>query len=803
MHACTHLLCLALLLLTAGCTGEEELAELLPPVPTAPTADGEEDGEVQVRIGFDLPGEEPLSSDAATRASVVGGTEDNTEYVKTLYMVCFTRDGIYLGYRQATLVDQEGPYTHDGVTCQGRELFEGTVPARTARIHFVGNVNPAKSIPGNDHIGGNENTLVKSALMAVNATDNDRICYWGFHGENSSEAMRDWLRVVVMKYAFIENATGNKVFFKLVNDKYYDKNDQEVDVTSGYEKAYMKNDNNQYLDVNGNVTTNPDNYVQEYMTDYIKREGSIVHLVRDRARIEFGHMFDYYRAQKTTVNIDGENVELDANTADYKILQVDWILANGLDHGYIAPFCQSASADHFKDYYFVDGGVLTLATDRLTAYDKSDGARYTPTEEDMVTIYNSSQNSNPLQCSVSNPLFLFEDENDAENPPKIILRVKYQKHRNQTSTADQVTKYHTLMLLDSSNKPCKIRRNHTYKLDIYGLPWEGLGYMTFNEAVNSVEYANNRTVSINDKVPDVNDGNYLMSISGDTYLLYQDPSLTESTQEVTFTYKALNDAVNTSGITTSNFTAKWKEPFAGESFASPDITVEQVSNDGTTFTGKIKFTLGTVINTALQGGTIELHDINSNLTRFINVYTITQFSFLPSGATAITLERDGTNTRTVSGVSCPTYKMTLKIPGNYPVGLYPIDIYMATTTLNPFKCVKDDGTEDTSIGVVMEGTENGNKVNGETLEGMSYTTSGNAWNYRATGSPWNYWYTYELGMKPTVDNDGVSTEDTRDHTYTIYFDDVRGLRAAGNRASDLGLFLKIKYFGPAVAVTTN
>jgi hypothetical protein len=57
-----------------------------------------------------------------------------------------------------------------------------------------------------------------------------------------------------------------------------------------------------------------------------------------------------------------------------------------------------------------------------------------------------------------------------------------------------------------------------------------------------------------------------------------------------------------------------------------------------------------------------------------------------------------------------------------------------------------------------------------------------------------------LTDKPTTTVDGAETTDEDDHTYTIYFDDIRSLRAPANRADKVGLFLKIRYFGDAVGV---
>ncbi len=53
---------------------------------------GLDEPEMPVRIGFLLPGEKPV--DPSTRASIVGGEEDSADYIKTLHLVCFTKEGI-------------------------------------------------------------------------------------------------------------------------------------------------------------------------------------------------------------------------------------------------------------------------------------------------------------------------------------------------------------------------------------------------------------------------------------------------------------------------------------------------------------------------------------------------------------------------------------------------------------------------------------------------------------------------------------------------------------------------------------
>ena len=88
------------------------------------------------------------------------------------------------------------------------------------------------------------------------------------------------------------------------------------------------------------------------VTTYSKDPNSMIHMIRDRARVNFRYMFDFKRANSdvepndvVTVNgnnytidnegkitINGQKFKIDANPTDYTITQIDWILANGLDH---------------------------------------------------------------------------------------------------------------------------------------------------------------------------------------------------------------------------------------------------------------------------------------------------------------------------------------------------------------------------------------------------------------------------------------------------------------------------------------
>lgn len=788
------------------------------PIAKVPVELVSSDEEIPVHIGYSLF-EDMIET--TTRASVVGGDEYTPDYVQNMFMLCFTEDGIYLGYRRASFEDVNGNLTHESTMqdgCPGRELFTGTVPAHTARIHFVANLititgddteetiaaKITNIIPNSSDIGGLENNLMRTAKMSMSVSER-QISYWGFVGKDTPDEMKAWLAEVVYKPLVQVDNEGHPIL---------DGEGHEIPV----------------LDEDGNPIMIIDHYT--------KKEGSVVHLLRDRARIDFSSMADYYRTASETVIIDGISTTLTPNRTDYQIISIDWLLVNGLERGYIAPF-KPGVADHFDGYCIETSATTppTQANDRLSPYDKAPVVRYGAVsdnvkESEMLRVYEPTSATDPTN-SIQNPpsLFLFEDKNEKSNPPKIVLKAVYQKYTlndNGTRTiknGETVTKYHTVMLLDAGGDPFEVYRNHVYKLSIYSLPWEGLGYVDetagdgkgFRDAVNSTEYANNRTVSISDKVTVVNDGQYELTVK-DSYVVYQTGTGTEQTLK--FYFNPLGAEAGTSGVagvSASNFNAKWQTT-PNASLADP-TSLSVVSYDPATGEGVIKFTLGTIINANLQHGVIELTERNSGMTRNINIYSITQFDNRPlegSNPVAIVLEPTG-GSRTVSGRSCPTYKLTFRLPSDFPEGLFPLKVRMASSTLSPFRSEWEDidgnSHVETEIAIEKATTENSTVgtpstyLDGEVLSGMNYSTTWNntdkPWNYRATGSPWNFWYNYVIVTKPetTIGEGDAAVE--KDIVYTIYLDDVRPLRAAANQADNVGLFLKIKYFGDATALTAN
>ncbi len=692
-------------------------------------------GEMPVRLAYTFPQEEiPDFCPDDTKASILGG-EENTASSPDFLLGPDGKGALWMLCFDADNIYQgyrratlEG--TPKSYTHNGETCwgreFSGSVPGNTTRIHFVGNV------PADSEDASAEGYVTSSFLPGENLIGRDE-------------------EAVI------------------------------TDLLSSYDDARRA------ILYWGFHRENSIKAMKEWLA---RDEKGIVHLLRDRAKVEFADMQAYYRA--------GEN------EIGYRILSIDWILVNGLKKGYTAAF-QSGGGDLFDGYY----DVAASPRQRENPHRPTPSVdRYSATEDQMMNVYRYDASTDTHILNKDNHLYLFEDPNDAftevhgqVNAPKIVLRVTYLKDRNAADTpSNRIVKYQIFLLQDGDNNPCKIYRNHSYKIVIHGLPWRGLGYETFEDALTGRDYINNRSISISDIVPTVSDGVYELTIDGSPYLLYHDSSDVMTTKTATFTYTVSDeaDAHLLDGLSGSDFEVGWtNEEDISATFADKTVGV---SYDPATRKGTVTFKLGTDITPILQEGVIKIHAKASGLSRFLNVYTITHFNARTSaGKEDLKLVATG-QTRMVNGVACPEYRMSFRVPGNYPSGLYPLHVRIASTTLSPMAF----GT-DPNFGVEMAPTENGETLDGETLSGMDFSTTWGAagsrpWNYRKEGDPWNYWHTYSIVSKPVKTEGGQFFEDVSDKEYTIYFADIRGLRAESNRADTPGLFLKIKYFGPAIPV---
>ena len=490
---------------------------------------------------------------------------------------------------------------------------------------------------------------------------------------------------------------------------------------------------------------------------------NVVYMIHDRAQVKL--------ATKTE---DGNTVvDFDDNT----IASIDkWIISNGREHGYVAPFNQSAStaAGPFVGYYTEtsSGGTTTRVASPVFT-ECTEGGRYTATEDKLA--------------DATAPLFLYDDINQlgegARNTVKVVLKVTY-KTGGSITDANKV-RYQVVLLQDKNKQQLHITRNHTYIIHLNRLPWE-LGYATLPEAVAATSFTNGQMVSVAEAVSDITNGEISMKLNnGKTSVIYQDASDAGQTVLIPFSLAKINGGgapftlddngePTTTKVDASNFTLTCDPNTGALSESTADLSIADY--DQTTGEGHISMKIGTVSNN-LQEAKVTITDKTYGMSRVLNVYTITKFNM------TATLERVTGKQRTgISGnYECPTYRLHLELSGNYPVGLYPITVKFATSTLNAFSDTSADQAHG-SFGVAVESTAD-----------LTNSTTTNDWNYKA--KDWGYWYTYEIPARP----EGV--DDQHPLKLDIYLDDVRGLRQTP--ASQVGLFLKIQYFGETRTLTAT
>lgn len=499
--------------------------------------------------------------------------------------------------------------------------------------------------------------------------------------------------------------------------------------------------------------------MQAWLNPTDENEMHTVYMIHDRAQV-----------QLATKEVGGVKT---VDFHDDHIQSIDqWIISNGRERGYVAPFNQAtAQADPFSSYYTESGGTRT-ATPVFTEYEGS--GRYTATEDKLA--------------NATDPLFLYEDINQlgdgATNTVKVILKVTYKT--GGIITNDNKVRYQVVLLQDKDKNQLRITRNHRYVINLDRMPYD-LGYATLAEAAAATSFTNGQMVSVAEAVSNITNGEIAMQMNdGKTSVIYQQASDANTTKLIPFSLANMdgsgapftlddNGDPTQTKVSTSDFTVVCDHNTGALSTNTADLKINDYDPD--TGIGHISMKTGS-ISTSLQEAKVTITDKNYGMSRVLNVYTITNFTL------SATLERVAGKQRNVSGsYTCPTYKLSLELPGNFPDGLYPITVKFATSTLNAFSDTSADQAHG-SFGISVESTS-----------GLTSGTSATDWNYNANN--WGYWYTYEIPSKPS----GVDSQ--HPHQLDIYLDDVRGLRGANNRASQVGLFLQIDYFGNVTSYTAN
>ena len=438
--------------------------------------------------------------------------------------------------------------------------------------------------------------------------------------------------------------------------------------------------------------------------------GNTVMLLRDRAKI----------------------VLKKASTAT-GISTIQWTVGNGLNKGYIAPVTASGNDPYTNDY---------ATASRLTEYTSS--LKYS-TMSDVESIW----------AGEDEPQYLFENANAQNDPVKIIIKTTY---------TDNIVKYHTVLLQSNEGIPYQVMRNQTFTLTVKNLP-ESVGSENLDDALSTTDYSNNPYAQVDREVEEISNGTYTLKVEKSAKMFNSN-----GTGTIGFTYTPA------AGLDATNFSAIWEaKPDTDESEdvvatdsdgkqVAPSITFDPLTGEGT-----ISFPLAT-LNTELKHNSLQLIAKNSGMSRYVDVYSITQFNF----ATRPELV-DNHTTRTVGGKDREVYKLTFALPSDFPPSQYPVKVKLYTSTLVPYS----DNSASTPSGVFEV-------IVGDTGS-LNQSTSTSAWNYQAKS--WGQYYEYVI-EQPSAGN-----------SYTIYLYDIR--ENYSRTINNVGLYFHIDGFGNPIPLTAQ
>ena len=261
--------------------------------------------------------------------------------------------------------------------------------------------------------------------------------------------------------------------------------------------------------------------------------------------------------------------------------------------------------------------------------------------------------------------YCFEDENSSKNPVSCILKVTFK---------DNIVKWYKVYLQDKDQQFYKIKRNYTYAIHIQKLN-QKLGYTGYEDALNGYA-ANNPWIQVEQIVPKISDGTYTLEIPNGTNVMLNEGAA--ENQEIAFNYKGgdLNKE--------KRFDVNW---VTNNELGKKDLTINY--EDGK---GKIGFTRD-VITDQLKSGEIRILDKESGMSRIIKIYSITKFNFGFTFSGMSGKDKDNTGT------------LTYTIPKNYPSALLPVEIRIASNTINPEDCDVEVGSTEEIYKEFQEGKD--------------------------------------------------------------------------------------------------
>lgn len=274
---------------------------------------------------------------------------------------------------------------------------------------------------------------------------------------------------------------------------------------------------------------------------------------------------------------------------------------------------------------------------------------------DDITLPKSEDRYKGSEGQMGTVQYCFEDENSSKNPVSCILKVTF-------NDKDNTVKWYKVYLQNEDQQFYKIKRNYTYAIHIKKLN-PMLGYPGYDDALNGYA-ANNPWIQVEQIVPKISDGTYTLEIPNGTNVMLNEGAA--ESQEIDFNYEGGDKNQE------NRFDVNWVTNNELGKKEDPTITYA----DGK---GKIGFTRD-VITDQLKSGEIRILDKVSGMSRIIKIYSIKKFDF--------GFEFSGMSGKDKDNMGTLTYT----IPSNYPSELLPVEIRIASNTINPEDCDVEVGS---------------------------------------------------------------------------------------------------------------
>lgn len=323
----------------------------------------------------------------------------------------------------------------------------------------------------------------------------------------------------------------------------------------------------------------------------------------------------------------------------------------------------SVNAPEDNGYFTVKGFAVynTNAFGTVAPYHPEKGFNFTETDwlnDDFVTIpANDAKLSDVTDVTTNMGQYIFESENSADDPVSIVLY-----GRNAGDTEDR---YYRVMLVDEEGDQILIRRNHDYQLNITGRL--SFGQTTFAEALEAAA-TNNVWISISDRVNEVEDSEYILTVEQTDYVLGSE--LAGSAYTLSYTVKGKDGKKITEA---DKAEVTWIDNLVAQQGIANTF---KIGDDGVGRGTIIINLLSMGANEKLEGTLLVKH---RRLERKIKVILVKEQSFAPSWV----------DTQIYGGIdqSDPTkdrshVTVMFTVPETAPAELFPLKVYISVGGLD-------------------------------------------------------------------------------------------------------------------------